>query len=110
MKKVPIPIRESVENPCAKVNVLLQSYISRVTLEKFAMACDMVYITQVSVWGSSDVQSAGRILRALFEIAVLRGWSTLAQRCLTLCKMVSHQQWETQSPLRQVGAGLSPEA
>ena len=49
MKKVPIPIRESVENPCAKVNVLLQSYISRVTLEKFAMACDMVYITQVGV-------------------------------------------------------------
>ena len=47
MKKVPIPIRESVENACAKVNVLLQAYISRVTLEKFAMACDMVYITQV---------------------------------------------------------------
>ena len=47
MQKVPIPIRESVENACAKVNVLLQSYISRVTLEKFAMACDMVYITQV---------------------------------------------------------------
>ena len=41
-----------VENPTAvsrKVNVLLQSYISRVTLEKFAMACDMIYITQVGV-------------------------------------------------------------
>lgn len=47
MKKVPMPIRETVENPCAKVNVLLQAYISRVKLEKFAMACDMVYITQV---------------------------------------------------------------
>ena len=29
MKKVPMPIRETVENPCAKVNVLLQTYFSR---------------------------------------------------------------------------------
>ena len=53
MKKVPMPIRETVENPCAKVNVLLQAYISRVKLEKFAMACDMVYVTQVEA-GTSN--------------------------------------------------------
>ena len=47
MNKVPIPIRETVDDPCAKVNVLLQAYISHVKLEKFALACDMVYITQV---------------------------------------------------------------
>lgn len=47
MNKVPIPIRETVEDPSAKVNVLLQAYISHVRLEKFALACDMVYITQV---------------------------------------------------------------
>ena len=58
MQKVPIPIRDGVESSYAKVNVLLQSYISRVTLDKFAMACDMVYITQVGyrVIARSDPQ------------------------------------------------------
>ena len=38
---------ENATPTARKVNVLLQAYISRVKLEKFAMACDMVYITQV---------------------------------------------------------------
>ena len=54
MKRVPIPIRETVDQPISKVNALLQSYISRVRLEKFAMACDMVYITQVGVVGDCN--------------------------------------------------------
>ena len=55
MNKVPIPIRETVEDPSAKVNVLLQAYISHVRLEKFALACDMVYITQVPNGGGGDL-------------------------------------------------------
>ena len=56
MKRVPIPIRETVDNPISKVNVLLQAYISRVKLEKFALACDMVYVTQVSLIILSFIQ------------------------------------------------------
>jgi pre-mRNA-splicing helicase BRR2 len=30
---VPIPVKESVEEPAAKINVLLQAYISQLKLE-----------------------------------------------------------------------------
>ena len=46
-----------MEEPQAKVNVLLQAYISQLKLDGFALVSDMVYVQQ----------SAGRILRALFE-------------------------------------------
>ncbi|KAI9608974.1 hypothetical protein H4Q26_005168 [Puccinia striiformis f. sp. tritici PST-130] len=60
LEKVPIPFKESVGNPSAKINVLIQAYISRLPLEGFALMADMVYTTQ----------SAG--LRALFEICLKR--------------------------------------
>ena len=63
MKRVPIPIRETVDNPISKVNVLLQAYISRVKLEKFALACDMVYVTQVSLL---FIHSFNRVLVVFF--------------------------------------------
>ena len=91
LDKVPIPVKESLDERSAKVNVLLQAYISRLTLEGFALMSDLVYITQ----------SAGRITRALFEIVLRRGWSSVAVRLLTLAKMVEHRCWEAQSPLRQ---------
>lgn len=37
LDKVPIPVKESMEEPSAKVNVLLQSYISRLKLDGFAL-------------------------------------------------------------------------
>lgn len=91
LDKVPIPVKESIEEPSAKVNVLLQAYISRLGLEGFALISDMVYITQ----------SAGRVMRALFEIVLKRGWASAAVKCLNLCKMISHRMWGAQSPLRQ---------
>ncbi|CAB4316070.1 unnamed protein product [Prunus armeniaca] len=51
----------------------------------------MVYITQ----------SAGRLLRALFEIVLKRGWAQLAEKALNLCKMVNKKMWSVQTPLRQ---------
>jgi len=91
LDKVPIPIKESIEEASAKVNVLLQAYISRLTLEGFALVSDMVFITQ----------SAGRLMRALFEITLKRGWASVATKMLNLCKMVQHRMWGAQSPLRQ---------
>ena len=91
LDRVPIAVKESLEEPSAKVNVLLQAYISKLKLEGFALAADMVYVQQ----------SAGRILRALFEIALRRGWASLAEKCLSLCNMVERRMWSSMTPLRQ---------
>ena len=42
LERVPIPIKESIEEPSAKVNILLQAYISQLKLEGFALMADMV--------------------------------------------------------------------
>ena len=91
LERVPIPVKEALDEPSAKVNVLLQTYISGSRLDGFALAADMVYITQ----------SAGRLLRCLFEIALRRGWAGVAEKALALCKMAQRRMWGSQSPLRQ---------
>ncbi|PHU15482.1 U5 small nuclear ribonucleoprotein kDa helicase [Capsicum chinense] len=88
---VPIPIKESLEEPSAKINVLLQAYISQLKLEGLSLAADMVYITQ----------SAARLMLALFEIVLKRGWVLLAEKALKWCKMISKRMWSVQTPLRQ---------
>ncbi|CAN1127789.1 DExH-box ATP-dependent RNA helicase DExH12 [Linum perenne] len=91
LDRVPIPVKESLEEPSAKINVLLQAYISQLKLEGLSLTTDMVYITQ----------SAGRLLRALFEIVLKRGWAQLTEKALNLCKMVNKKMWSVQTPLRQ---------
>lgn len=78
LERVPIPVKESMEEPSAKINVLLQAYISQLKLEGFALVSDMVYVTQ----------SAGRLIRAIFEICLHRGWAQLTERTHTLSKMI----------------------
>lgn len=46
-------------------------------------------------------QSACRLMRAIFEIALKRGWAALTAKTLALCKMVERRTWGSQSPLRQ---------
>ncbi|KAG5318519.1 U520 helicase, partial [Pseudoatta argentina] len=91
MERVPIPVKESIEEPSAKVNVLLQAYISQLKLEGFALMSDMVFVTQ----------SASRLMRAIFEIVLFRGWAQLADKCLSICKMIDRRMWQSMSPLRQ---------
>ncbi|KAK0672891.1 Sec63 Brl domain-containing protein [Cercophora samala] len=91
LARVPIPVKESIEEPTAKINVLLQAYISRLRLDGLALMADMVYVTQ----------SAGRILRAIFEITLKKGWASVAKLALNLCKMAEKRMWPTMSPLRQ---------
>ncbi|KAJ7515579.1 hypothetical protein O6H91_22G019200 [Diphasiastrum complanatum] len=91
LDRVPIPVKESLEEPSAKINVLLQAYISQLKLEGLSLTSDMVFITQ----------SAARLMRALFEIVLKRGWAQLAEKALTLCKMVQRRMWSSQTPLRQ---------
>jgi pre-mRNA-splicing helicase BRR2 len=91
MLKVPIPIKGAIEEPATKVNVLLQAYISQFKLEGYAIGSDMVYIAQ----------SAGRIMRALYEISVKRSWANLALLCLNVSKEIDKRMWSTMTPLRQ---------
>ncbi|KAI0918176.1 DEIH-box ATPase [Taiwanofungus camphoratus] len=91
LERVPIPVKESVEEPAAKINVLLQAYILQLKLEGFALVADMVYVQQ----------SAGRILRAMFEICLKHGWAMPAKAVLDLCKMVERRMWGSMTPLRQ---------
>ncbi|KAF2662907.1 Sec63-domain-containing protein [Lophiostoma macrostomum CBS 122681] len=91
LQKVPIPVKEGIEEPQAKINVLLQAYISRLRLDGLALMADLVYVTQ----------SAGRIIRAIFEICLKKGWSQVAKLALDLCKMAEKRMWPTMSPLRQ---------
>ncbi|KDO30202.1 hypothetical protein SPRG_04992 [Saprolegnia parasitica CBS 223.65] len=98
LERVPIPVKEALNvnvrssnSGSAKVNVLLQAYISRLSLNGFALLADMVHIRQ----------SAARIWRALFEICLHRGWAAMAEKVLTICKMVDHRMWLSHTPLRQ---------
>lgn len=95
---VPIPVRESNTEGPAKINVLLQAYISRMKLEGIVLSADMVYIAQ----------SASRIFRAMFEISLVKGWAQLAEELLNLFKMVDRRMWLANSPMRQFPS-CSPE-
>ncbi|KAG1685193.1 hypothetical protein DVH05_009684 [Phytophthora capsici] len=107
LERVPVPVKESLVSTApgsvaagsgsAKVNVLLQAYISRLKLDGFALLADMSHIHQ----------SAARIFRALFEICLTRGWASLAERMLSFCKMVDKRMWLSHSPLRQFAPAIS---
>jgi len=90
VERVPVPVKGGTDEPSSKVNVLLQSYISKLKLDGFALLSDMVYVQQ----------SAGRIMRAIFEICLRRGWAALALRALNWCKMIDKRMWGSQTPLR----------
>lgn len=98
-EKCPIPIKEKPTDPLAKINILLQAYISRLNLEGFALMADMIYVTQ----------SAGRLLRALHEICLRKNWASVSKVTLNLCKMAEKRMWMTNSPLRQFGSVVSRE-
>ncbi|WFD33124.1 RNA helicase [Malassezia sp. CBS 17886] len=91
LERVPVPVKEGVEEPVAKINVLLQTWISQLALDGYALAADMVYVTQ----------SAGRILRALVEICTIRGYARVTRAALELAKMAEARQWGSMTPLRQ---------
>ena len=99
MQRCPFAVRDAVEEPPGKVNVLIQTYISHQTVEAFSLVADMMYISQ----------NAPRICRALFEICMKRGWSTSAVALLDLCKALERKIWPYMHPLRQFSP-LLPES
>lgn len=79
------------ENTHGKVNILLQSYVSRTSVDAFSLVSDMAYVAQ----------NAGRIMRALFEMALRKGWPVMAGRLLEQCKALDKRLWGFEHPLRQ---------
>ncbi|XP_074644659.1 activating signal cointegrator 1 complex subunit 3-like [Tubulanus polymorphus] len=93
-----MPAAGGVENAHGKVNILLQTYISRRGVDSFSLISDLSYVAQ----------NSGRITRALFEIALRKGWPIMAGRLLMLSKVIDKRLWEFEHPLRQFTV-LSPE-
>ena len=75
----------------AKTNILLQSYISKAQIEDFALVSDMAYVAQ----------NAARICRALFMIAINRGWGYQCLVLLSMCKAIEKRLWPFQHPFHQ---------
>lgn len=95
----PLKVKGGLDGPGGKQSVLLQAYISRLPLKASSLISDSNFVAQ----------SAGRICRGFFEIALAKGWIGLALKALTLAKSLEWRLWATASPLRQVG-GLPEEA
>ncbi|KAH0666758.1 hypothetical protein KY290_028931 [Solanum tuberosum] len=88
---VPIPIKESLEEPSAKINILLQAYISQLKLEGLSLSSDNgLYNSECCTSDASP-----------FEIVLKRGWALLADKALKWCKMISKRIWSVQTPLHQ---------
>lgn len=86
-----LPAAGGVENGYGKINVLLQTYISRGEVDSFSLISDLSYVAQ----------NAARIVRALFEIALRKRWPAMTYRLLTLCKVIDKRLWAFAHPLRQ---------
>ncbi|XP_020291198.1 activating signal cointegrator 1 complex subunit 3 isoform X2 [Pseudomyrmex gracilis] len=79
------------ENVHGKVNILMQTYLSRIRVNTASLISDQAYVTQ----------NAMRITRALFEIMLRQNNAIMAGRLLRMAKMFEAQQWEFFTPLRQ---------
>lgn len=86
-----LPAAGGVENSYGKINILLQTYISRGEVDSFSLISDLSYVAQ----------NAARIIRALFEIALRKRWPAMTYRLLTLCKVIDKRLWGFSHPLRQ---------
>ncbi|XP_063245781.1 activating signal cointegrator 1 complex subunit 3 [Prinia subflava] len=89
-----LPAPGGVENNYGKINILLQTYISRGEMDSFSLISDSAYVAQ----------NAARIVRALFEIALRKRWPAMTYRLLNLSKVIDKRLWGWVSPLRQFAA------
>ncbi|KAG8123997.1 hypothetical protein E2320_019324, partial [Naja naja] len=72
-----------VENSYGKINILLQTYVSRGEMDSFSLISDSAYVAQ----------NAARIVRALFEISLRKRWPAMTYRLLNLSKVIDKRLW-----------------
>ncbi|KAL0357444.1 UNVERIFIED_CONTAM: DExH-box ATP-dependent RNA helicase DExH14 [Sesamum calycinum] len=95
----PLEVKGGPSSKHGKVSILIQLYISRGSIDTFSLVSDASYISS----------SLARIMRALFEICLRRGWSEMSSFLLEYCKAVDRQVWPHQHPLRQFDREISTE-
>ncbi|XP_030474192.1 DExH-box ATP-dependent RNA helicase DExH14 [Syzygium oleosum] len=95
----PLEVKGGPSNKHGKISILIQLYISRGWIDTFSLVSDAAYISA----------SLARIMRALFEICLRKGWSEMSLFMLEYCKAVDRQIWPHQHPLRQFDKDLSLE-
>lgn len=93
----PLEVKGGPSNKHGKVSILIQSYISRGSIDSFSLISDASYISA----------SLARIMRALFEICLRRGWCEMTSFLLDYCKAVDRQIWPHLHPLRQFDRDIS---
>lgn len=86
-----VVIQGGVENIHGKVNILMQTYLSRGSVNTFSLISDQAYI----------IQNAVRICRALFKIMLGKNNAIMAGRLLEMSKMFETHQWNYLTPLHQ---------
>ena len=91
MEYCELPVIGGKENVHGKVNILLQTHISRGRMRGFSLISDMTYITT----------NAARIARALFEIVLRKNLPLLSGRMLRFAKCIERQMWDFEHPLKQ---------
>ena len=91
LERVPIPVKESLDEPSATINVLLHPYISQLKLDGFALMADMVDVPQ----------SAGRSMRVIFDMVLQRPWAQLLDKTIGISKMIDKRMWPSVCPWRQ---------
>lgn len=74
----PCQVKGGTDSSSGKVNVLLQSYISKAYIEDFALVSDTGYVSQ----------NAGRIVRALLDIALAKRWAPVSLVLLNMSKSI----------------------
>lgn len=74
-----------------KTNILLQAFISQISLKDSALVSDCNYVAQ----------NAARICRALFLIGVNRRWGHFSKTMLSICKSIDRRMWAFDHPLAQ---------
>ncbi|WVQ84529.1 hypothetical protein IAT38_006683 [Cryptococcus sp. DSM 104549] len=89
---IPLEVAGGAVSKRNKVNILLQSHISNVYLQDFALVSDAAFVAQ----------NAGRIIRALLEIALSRHWANCAYLLVDLSKCIERRQWVYDHGLAQL--------
>ncbi|KAF9534180.1 Sec63 Brl domain-containing protein [Crepidotus variabilis] len=89
--RIPCEVK-GIDSSADKSNILLQGYISNEMVEDFALVSDMAYVAQ----------NAGRIIRALLEIAISKKWASVSTTLMGLSKAIEMRSWPFENPLRQM--------